>query len=217
MVDDPKVMTLRPALRWRFIESLLIAGELDEDGYLPDLESYSWRVRDNAEVVETEFVELLDAGLLSRDDTRFFVTKFAERQEANSSTDRWRRWKKRQQKQEYYEDDAEHQRKPNETFDRRDKDKEEDKDKTGDGGHLFELYEKEIGLLTPHIGDQIGDWIDTYSLKWIEDAIKIAAENNKRKTSYINGILKNWHTEGRDSKKKPKIDTELERQGYVRH
>jgi len=129
LVDDPKVMTLRPALRWRFIETLLVAGEMDEDGYLPTVREYAWRVRDNEEIVETEFVELLDAGLLSRDDTRFFVTKFAERQAAVSGNERWRKWKERQQKQEYYADETDNQRTANVSLDRGDIDIDTDIDK----------------------------------------------------------------------------------------
>jgi hypothetical protein len=103
ILDDPKVMTLRPELRWRFIEALLMAGTLDENGYLPDLKAYAWRVRDNVDIVETEFVELLDAGLLSRDDTRFFVTKFTERQAAVTGAERVARFRERKHKEEYYD------------------------------------------------------------------------------------------------------------------
>jgi len=215
MVDDPKVMTLRPALRWRFIETLLVAGELDEDGYLPTIKEYSWRVRDSEEIVETEFVELLDAGLLSRDDTRFFVTKFAERQAPVTGAERVARYRERKQKDEYYETQELPVGNDNDTKRYTDTDTDIDKDTDTDGrGRIFELYEQEIGLLTPMISEQVTDWIENYPAGWLEDAIKIAAENNKRKTSYINGILKNWRTDGRDGEKKT-ISKDLEKQGYV--
>lgn len=216
MVDDPKVMTLRPALRWRFIETLLLAGELDKEGYLPTIQEYAWRVRDNEEIVETEFVELLDAGLLSRDDTRFFVTKFSERQAKVSGAERVARHRDRQHKDEYYATQGLPKCNDNVTnrYTDTDTDKDIDKDKNGDGSHVFELYEQEIGILTPMIAEQVKDWIENYPHKWLEDAIKIAAENNKRKISYINGILKNWRTDGRDGEKKS-IGKDLEKAGYV--
>lgn len=103
MLDDPKVMTLRPSLRWRFIETLLVAGELDEGGYLPDINVYAWRVRDSLEVIESDFVELADKSLLSKNGGRWFVTKFADRQAPVGAAERMRRMRSRQQKDEYYQ------------------------------------------------------------------------------------------------------------------
>lgn len=76
-------------------------------------------------------------------------------------------------------------------------------DNTTDGSHIFSLYEQEIGALTPLIAEQIKDWVDNHPQIWIEEAIKIAVENNTRKVAYVNGILKNWRTDGKDSKKIP--------------
>jgi len=211
MIDDPKVMTLRPALRWRFIETLLMAGEMDEDGYLPTIKEYSWRVRDSEEIVETEFVELLDAGLLSRDDTRFFVTKFAERQAPISGAERVSRYRERKQKDEYYETHELPNGNDNVTFRYTDTDTDKiridtEEEKNKGVVVVSELYEHEIGSLTPLIREQIIDWVDNYPHLWLEDAIKIAAENNTRKVSYINGILKNWKTKGRNNTKSKSVD-----------
>ena len=79
----------------------------------------------------------------------------------------------------------------------------QDKDNTKDSSYIFSLYEQEIGLLTPLIAEQIKDWVDNHPQNWIEEAIKISVESNKRNVRYINGILKNWRTDGRDSKKIP--------------
>jgi hypothetical protein len=103
MLDDSKIGKLREATRWRFIECLLVAGECDDDGYIPDIQEYAWRVRSDAESVETDFVTLADAGLLSQDSGRWKVTKFAERQGPVGDTERWRQWRDRQRKQEYNE------------------------------------------------------------------------------------------------------------------
>ena len=115
MLDDPKVGKLRPALRWRFIECLLVAGECDEDGYLPDPAGYAWRVRADVETVETDFVQLAEAGILSQDRGRWKVTKFAERQAPVGDTERWRRWRDRQRQQEYNESQTDFKRNQTET------------------------------------------------------------------------------------------------------
>ena len=87
--------------------------------------------------------------------------------------------------------------------------KEEEEEK--DNGRLYDLFEKEIGLLTPTIADEIGDWIDTYPNSWVEDAIKEAARSNVRKASYVNGILRNWQSEGKgDHREKEEQFVEME-------
>jgi DnaD/phage-associated family protein len=85
-------------------------------------------------------------------------------------------------------------------------------------GRLFTIYEQNIGPLTPVINDEMGTWLENYSPEWIEDAIVQAARNNKRKCSYIGGILRNWYIEGRDNKGShapQSMDDELKRKGYA--
>lgn len=64
--------------------------------------------------------------------------------------------------------------------------------------NIFELYEDNIGLISPILADELKDAENTYSLEWIEDAFKIAVENNVRKWSYIRAILERWATSGRE-------------------
>jgi DNA replication protein len=73
---------------------------------------------------------------------------------------------------------------------------------------IFSLYEQNIGMITPLIADEIGDAQKTYPESWLQDAIREAANQNKRKWSYISAILERWRSEGkadgtnrRDSKK----------------
>ncbi len=73
------------------------------------------------------------------------------------------------------------------------KDDEEGKDLVG---VVSTLFENEIGGLTGMIREQIIDWVDNYPLPWIEDSIRIASGNNKRRVDYINGILKKKKIEG---------------------
>ena len=82
-----------------------------------------------------------------------------------------------------------------------------------DTSNIFHLYEENIGLLTPMISESISDAQDTYPLQWIEDAMRIAVENNKRSWRYIEAILKRWQQEGRDERK-TKRDTEKARRKY---
>ena len=62
---------------------------------------------------------------------------------------------------------------------------------------IFSLYEENIGMLTPMIAEELREAENLYPGIWIEDAIKEAVNQNKRKWRYIAAILERWATEGR--------------------
>lgn len=64
--------------------------------------------------------------------------------------------------------------------------------------NIFELYEDNIGLISPILADELKDAEINYPQEWIEDAFKIAVENNVRKWSYIRAILERFATAGRE-------------------
>ncbi|MDX1523604.1 MAG: DnaD domain protein [Anaerolineae bacterium] len=64
--------------------------------------------------------------------------------------------------------------------------------------NIFEQYEANIGLISPILADELKDAESTYPPEWIEDAFKIAVENNVRKWSYIRAVLEKFATVGRD-------------------
>ena len=139
ILDDPKMGRLRPAVKWRFIECLLVAGEQDADGFLPDTDELAWRVRADVEQLETDLLDLLHAGLLQKIDGRWYVTKFAERQSAVTGAERTARFRERQKKQEYYDSETQPSRNGNDAVTNRytDTDKirlDTDTDKIQNGG-----------------------------------------------------------------------------------
>ncbi len=70
--------------------------------------------------------------------------------------------------------------------------------------NIFQLYEQNVGLLTPMIAEELKEAEVTYPAEWLVDAFKIAVDNNKRSWSYVRAILERWKIEGRaeDSKKR---------------
>jgi len=70
-----------------------------------------------------------------------------------------------------------------------------------DHQNIFQLYETNIGPLTPLIADAMRDAEKTYPSEWIEEAIQIAVERNKRNWHYIEAILRHWQEGGRDERK----------------
>jgi DnaD/phage-associated family protein len=63
--------------------------------------------------------------------------------------------------------------------------------------NVYTLYEQNIGMLTAHIADELKDAEQEFPSRWLEDAIKIAVESNKRNWRYVRGILLRWKNEGR--------------------
>ncbi len=63
--------------------------------------------------------------------------------------------------------------------------------------NVYTLYEQNIGPLTAHIANELRDAEAEFSAQWLEEAIKIAVENNKRNWRYVRAILNRWKNEGR--------------------
>lgn len=60
---------------------------------------------------------------------------------------------------------------------------------------LCALYENNIGLITPIMAGTLRTALATFPAQWIEHAIALAVRNEKRRWSYVEGILLNWQRE----------------------
>ncbi len=63
--------------------------------------------------------------------------------------------------------------------------------------NIFTLYEKNIGMVTPIIAEELKDAEKQYPASWIQDAFKEAVDLNKRSWRYISRILERWAAEGK--------------------
>ena len=63
--------------------------------------------------------------------------------------------------------------------------------------NVYALYEDNIGILTPIIADQVREAEVLYPTGWVEDAIREAANQNRRNWRYIASILERWQQDGR--------------------
>lgn len=66
-----------------------------------------------------------------------------------------------------------------------------------DRPNIFTLYEQNVGLLLPLVAEELREAGEQYPQEWIEEAFRLAAQQNKRKWSYIRAILRRWETEGK--------------------
>lgn len=80
--------------------------------------------------------------------------------------------------------------------------------------NIFNLYERNIGPLTPMIAERLQEAERSYPAHWIEQAVRIAVENNARKWRYVEAILEDWNTKGRDDRE-DRGDSEAARRRYV--
>jgi len=72
---------------------------------------------------------------------------------------------------------------------------------------IFKSYEDEIGIITKTIADKIQIYLDDgINPQWIIDAIRISSENNARRWSYVEGILKRWIAQGNQNDYRQKVD-----------
>jgi len=62
---------------------------------------------------------------------------------------------------------------------------------------IYSLYERNIGILTPILAEELQEAEHHYPPEWIQDAFREALRANVRNWKYINGILKRWEREGR--------------------
>ncbi len=64
---------------------------------------------------------------------------------------------------------------------------------------VFTVYEQNIGILTPLIAEELKEACKQYPEAWIKDAIKEAADLNRRNWRFISRVLEHWSTEGKDN------------------
>ena len=62
---------------------------------------------------------------------------------------------------------------------------------------IYELYEENIGMLTPMLAEELKEASADYPEAWIKEAIRLAVENNARKWAYVRAILERWQRDGR--------------------
>ena len=58
----------------------------------------------------------------------------------------------------------------------------------------FQFYEKNgFGILTPHVGEKIGSWIDDTNEELVIHALKMSVEIGVPRWKYAEAILRDWH------------------------
>ncbi len=65
--------------------------------------------------------------------------------------------------------------------------------------NVFQLYEQNVGMLTPLLVEELSEAERRYAGDWIEEAFRQAVTYNKRNWKYIQRILERWASEGKEA------------------
>ncbi len=93
IIDDVKVYRLSDRHFRRMIELFLVAGEVEDDGYLPDATDISFRLwkKDNAKNLERDMEALMEKDILEKPNGKWRVKNWNKWQAAASESERKRR------------------------------------------------------------------------------------------------------------------------------
>jgi len=81
---------------------------------------------------------------------------------------------------------------------------------------IFTLYEREMGIISPMIMEELVYAEKDYPIEWIECAFKEAATHNKRSWKYAQAILKRWKIDGfQNNGHKPGVKTATDAYGNI--
>ena len=81
--------------------------------------------------------------------------------------------------------------------------------------NVFDLYEQEIGMITPLVADELKSAEADYPREWTETAIREAALSGKRSWPYVRAILKRWEREGKSDGKFGRDSKARNPRGYI--
>lgn len=81
------------------------------------------------------------------------------------------------------------------------------KNNSGNFSKIVQVFENNgFGTINITTKEMIVNLIETYSGEWTLEAIEIAVKSNKRNLGYVEGILKKFKSEGKNTEKNKKVD-----------
>ena len=203
ILDDPKMATLPDRLWRRIVELFLLSGRLypDKSGRLPNAQQIAWSLRLPTDDVLHDLEQIASTGIIVPTTNGWLIPAFAARQAAASNTERVRAHRERKRKEQYYGNTDETNLERNVSQSRAEQSRTEQSRAEQNIAEparpsIFDLYEGQIGMLTPIIAERLIDAEKTYPPDWIAEAFREAAENNAHSWRYVEAILMRWQRDG---------------------
>ena len=218
ILDDPKVANMPDWLFRKFIIFVLAAKEYDHAGLLQPVDDLAWRIRSNVKETADALSALEQIGVTRATADGWELINFVKRQEREYSDTpeaiRQRRYREKHNNKENnnnnniqtYNNNKHNKKALHDNSDTSISisssvsvsDSFSDSDSLTQS-NIFSLYQKEIGLITPMIAEDLKDAEKEYPEDYVTDAIHEAVRRNKRSWGYIASILKSWKAQGHKS------------------
>src|SRR4030042_462165 len=209
ILDDPKMAMLPDRLWRRIIELFLMAGRYNKGGILPDTNQIAWMLRMNTDELAMDMQQIQTTGIIERQVNGWLIPQFANRQIALTDAEKQKAYRERKHRDEYYIEESVTNSVtecvtnalPKVTqitdTDNRLTDTESDKETESSlRSDIFNLYSKYIGEIKPIIEPTLIRADEEYDPAWFPKAFEIMHGNGKKSWSYVEGILKNWQSNG---------------------
>lgn len=210
ILDDPKMATLPDRIWRRIIELFLVAKRVNQEGHLPDTRQIAWVLRMAPDELETDMLQIAATGIIDREVNGWFIPNFSQRQSAVTGAERKTQERNRKKSRQYYENVTPQSRfvtQRQNTESESETEIETEAEAESLPPNVYTLYEREIGVITPMIADQLKYAETEYPYDWFCDATKEAVGHNARNLKYILAILQNWKVNGRGSGHKRQSET----------
>ena len=221
---DPDMGTLTWAERGIWAALLALAGEIDDQdddgptGFIDTIEKVAWHLRCGLDELEGALHSFIARGMVDVDiDRQVTLINFGKRQRRAPSSQAERVAERVQRHR------SKVKRGCNEDVTRRNalrKDSETDTDSEAESaaeaderetpppltdplvGEVYTAWHNANGLLNPMHRDILGEYIDEYGAENVRDAIKESAQvQTSFGPRYVETVLRNWRTNGRNSGK----------------
>lgn len=203
MLDDRKIEHMTDHQRWRFIQFLLYAKEIDINGSLGPIEDICWRLRISQEECETLLSEFAAMKITANTPDGWILINFSKRQNRSDGAERIARWR------------AAHKNVPSVTDDVTSNVTVAPYDSASTSTSLikedlnveinktvYANYTNNFGALTSFIADSIKGAVEDYTAEWVNEAMNEAVLHEARNWKYVESILRRWKTEGFKSQRK---------------
>ena len=106
ILNDHKLRELRDGTKWRFVQMMLLAGEFDQEGFIPmGFDDLVWRLHVDDGRLLDDLDALEAAGLIEIVEGGHNVVNFSKRQ-GRSQTEKREQWKERQKRHRDKEKDV---------------------------------------------------------------------------------------------------------------
>lgn len=194
-IHDPKLLSVRPELRWYWLMLLCVASEHTPRGRVPfsgqNVRSLAALLGQKPHRLAAYIAQLVQAGLFDVEDGFLIPHGWNKRQFASDDS---------KERVREHREQAVTVTPPDTDTDNRYRETDTDSLPPTPLGlvertNIFILFERTFGFLNPTLVPMLKEWETEYPLPWLEEAFGEARANAANNWRYVGAILKRWQEE----------------------